>query len=331
MILYKYRSTKYLDRDLDLLVRNCFWAAKAEDLNDEKEFLFRHETLDKQLDALTTIFHLNPKSAELVKQSIRNLSDTVKNGGVYSLSKSATIPNMWALYASNSKGYCLMYDSDMLSKPFDDVVKDQRFMVKVNYANSVPELNLLDMNNDGFIPKMMATKSKSWEYEQEVRFITNKPGEQKILPSSLKGVVFGSRTEDDIKVKIRKLLVDRDVDFYQIISDPNSYALTMSKIFSNRRKRLLDSSAYTYKVHSTALSDTYSVKSHLKLKDKEAIKDFMVKFKHDNAERSCVIFLYDSYTDLTKTDDDIKYGDYLNDHIIAEMYQNSDEVYILKD
>lgn len=45
----------------------------------------------------------------------------------------------------------------------------------------------------------------------------------------------------------------------------------------------------------------------------------MQKFKHDKAERACTIFLYDSTTDLDKSNDDINYGEYLDKHIIAEL------------
>lgn len=330
MLLYKYRSNddKCLERDLKLLSNNKFYASKIEDLNDEKEFLFRREALDIQLDALTTLFHIKPDSANMVKKALSNLTETTKTCGVYSLSASSTIEPMWASYGSCSKGYCIMYDSDILKQTVDNVIKDQRFLLKVHYSDNIPSLNIMDMNDEGFLPKMMATKMETWDYEEEYRIVTNKSGEQKFLPSALKGIVFGSKASDDLKERIRQLLEDRDVDFYQIVSDDKSYDLSIKKIFSNHKHRLLDASTYSSVKHSVAISDTFSVKSHSELKDSDSIKDFMVKFKHDNAERDCNIFLYDTDTDLEKTNDDIKYGDYLNKHLIAVMYLGSDDVCI---
>jgi hypothetical protein len=79
----------------------------------------------------------------------------------------------------------------------------------MNAYRYIPETN----NNPNFLKKLtpklqttiLATKSKSWSYEEEARIIRSKAGPLTIDPSFIAGICFGLNTkEDQIRHVIRR-------------------------------------------------------------------------------------------------------------------------------
>ena len=63
--------------------------------------------------------------------------------------------------------------------------------------------------------------------------------------------------------------------------------------------------------------------------DEHSIKKFVKKFKPDIAERKCNIFLMDADTDLSKLTDCFHTDEeYVEEHVIAEMYFDCEEVFV---
>ena len=97
------------------------------------------------------------------------------------------------------------------------------------------------------------------------------------------------------------------------------------------RKQELPSMSYDYVNAPSATVDNFYVKANEPYTDELSIKNFVKKFKHDIAERKCNIFLMDAGTDLSKLTDCFHTDEeYVEDHLIAEMYFDCDDVFIEK-
>ena len=333
MRLYKYRSIDNLDRDLSLYSNNYFWASSKEELNDENEFTYNVQPFFEELKVYEEIAKKGLGSAESVhrvKEIAEDFFKYAKSCGVFSLSKNPNEDSMWSLYASKGEGYCLVFDSDELMKIVDDVISVQRFLLPVDYANSVPKMVSRDMNDQKLIlTKILATKSKSWIKESEVRIVTDRPGKQRFLPSALIGVIFGTNTDEETKKKILAAFEDRNLEVYQLHKLENTYEYFIEPLTPLVREQELPSMSYDYVNAPSATVDNFYVKSNVPLPDVHSKKNFVKKFKHDIAERKCNIFLMDADTDLSKLTDCFHTDEeYVEEHVIAEMYFDCEDVFV---
>ena len=234
------------------------------------------------------------------------------------------------MYASKGKGYCLVFDSDALIQIVDDPISEQRFLLPVDYSKEAPSLFLDDMKDQKVMfTKMLATRSESWTKESEVRIVTGKPGKQRFIPSALMGVIFGTNTDEDTKKKILAAFAGRNLEVYQLHKLENTYEYFIEPLTPLVREQELPSKSYDYVNAPSATVDNFYVKANEALTDEHPIKNFVKKFKHDIAERKCNIFLMDADTDLSKLTDCFHTDEeYVEDHLIAEMYFDCDDVFV---
>ena len=262
--------------------------------------------------------------------SAKDLFNHAQNSGVFSLSTNSKDSGMWSLYASKGKGYCLVFDSDALMKIVDDPISEQRFLLPVDYSKEAPSLFLDDMKDQKVMfTKMLATKSESWTKESEVRIVTGKPGKQRFIPSALMGVIFGTNTDEDTKKKILAAFAGRNLEVYQLHKLENTYEYFIEPLTPLVREQELPSKSYDYVNAPSATVDNFYVKANEALTDEHPIKNFVKKFKHDIAERKCNIFLMEADTDLSKVTDCFHTDEeYVENHLIAEMYFDCDDVFV---
>lgn len=333
MKLYKYRSIDYLDRDLSLYCNNYFWASSKEELNDENEFTYYVGPFFEELKVYEHLANTGMEvltSVNRVKELAEDFFSYAKSCGVFSLSKNPNEDSMWSLYASKGEGYCLVFDSDELMKIVDDVISEQRFLLPVDYANSVPKIVSSDMNDQKLLlTKMLATKSIGWTHEEEVRIVTDKCGKQKFLPSALQGVIFGSNTKEETKNKILSAFKGHNMEVYQRHKLENSYDYIVDQLPSLHKEEELSTLSYEYINVPAPTIDNFYIKSTIPLADDNSKRDFVKKFKHDKAERKCNIFLMDESTNLSNFKHYFSIDQYYVEmHLLAEMSFDSDEVFI---
>tara|TARA_R110002073_G_scaffold72537_1_gene177062 strand:- start:22053 stop:22640 length:588 start_codon:yes stop_codon:yes gene_type:complete len=80
------------------------------------------------------------------------------------------------------------------------------------------------------IKKFAFHKSKRWEYEQEYRIVTSKIGLNSYNYEALKSIYFGLKISESDKNQIISLLQVREINFYQIELEKNSYSFKAVKI-----------------------------------------------------------------------------------------------------
>lgn len=152
------------------------------------------------------------------------------------------LPRMWAQYASNSTGVCLVINKQKLF----DTIKNQSINITCNsvkYINSHSThlitnsslnkmYNLIKSNNDntlqsiilcnsGFVTHNFFCKLSDWKDEREFRIITTAKNRDDIIEinditSFIEGIVMGHNV-DDLHEILMKSLITSNCDLRQIV------------------------------------------------------------------------------------------------------------------
>ena len=331
-LLYKYRSAEEdcFERDLKALKENYFWASDVEHLNDDQECFYNAQIILKQLKGLKFSFPGCSESIGSVEKQLRGLMEKVKTIGVFSLSRNPHIPSMWALYASERKGYCIIYRENKLMEYTNGVCLADKNLLDVVYAQSAPALDFRDFTNQNLLTKLVATKEQSWSYEEETRIVTDTPQEHKYVSSALYGIIFGAKMSENYKQKIKDTLVGRNIKFFQLRHKENDYGYEHILIDEFQTATSLSDEKYDFINKSTPVVDNFFIKLNFTPSSNKEIKDFVREFIKKHTDRQCNIYIYDKNVDMGKFDDDYHNYDYLQKYLIAEKYLGSDDLFFNK-
>lgn len=229
MLVYKYRGMFY--RDLASLEDNQFWASNTKQLNDPYEGFISIKDYQQQLNNLKNIFSQHRTNLTLIEQSLKNIIDMKDTKlGILSLSKRYDDELLWAHYADSHKGFCIEYDLDrLLSKQ-----NPKHRFFDVQYSTQIPSLDfaeILDQNTpDVLIKIMLGFKSKRWEYENEIRIITENYGLQNYDFRAVSSIYFGLRMDDCEIDLVMRTLQGRGIKYFQMDLKPNSFQFEAKQI-----------------------------------------------------------------------------------------------------
>ena len=152
----------------------------------------------------------------------------------YNGHKAVQNPLMWAHYANCHKGVCVEYElgkKDFMTNQTQQAACIR--LMKINYIDAYNPNESLDFTKkDTKLNARLAfaTKSKEWEYENEVRMIGYTPTEESKYvqialetPNPIKAIYFGVRCSTQRKNKIKNLLIERpEIKFYQMKINPQN-------------------------------------------------------------------------------------------------------------
>lgn len=216
IILYKYKSCD--DNTIKSLKNETVWLSNPKYFNDsyESEILTNSED---EVPAMTTFC----KGFRAV--SFGCSLDECGGDNYY----------MWDLYAQESKGICLVYEFSpaLLTIPLCKYAK-------IVYRDQIWNVKYCTLSV--FIDHVFFIKGTKWEYENEFRILyydtqfkinergINIPIED--LGLKLKKVIFGRKTSQENKYKIKKIFSDKhdDITYSQIIQQDNSFNLSIINI-----------------------------------------------------------------------------------------------------
>lgn len=331
--LYKYRGVdkETFDRDIEALKNNYFWSSDVEHLNDDQEFQFNSKALVNFLDTLKLKHPRSLQSIDNVKVQLNGIIEKVKTVGVFSLSRNPHVPSMWGLYASERRGYCIIYRKAKLLESVSGICMNDKILLDVQYTKSVPTLSPVDFKGNKMLMKLLATKEQSWSNEEETRIVTDECGRHDIPASALYGIIFGSQMSEQDKQKIKDALVGRNVKFYQLSGKINSYGYEHCYVGENKVCSSLDDKLYDYKCKSMPVVDNFFVKLKFVPSSEDEVKNFISEFKKKHADRQCNVYVHDMDVDMEKFKDDYENYDYLHQHLIAEVDFATDEVLFNKE
>lgn len=240
--LYKYHQN---DENLEKLLKgNYVWLSKPKEFNDPFDFQYSvavkpnddediesikqsYREIEEEghkysmtLDEMIEEYKSNPE--DYLRFLHDELRSQTQDYGVCCLSKAMNDSLMWAHYTNGHKGVCL---------EFDRFTKESGVLrvLDVEYSNEFPVLK----NKEKGI-WCLATKSKDWEYEEEVRLIRRSgPGEYRFDKSDLTGITFGCKMDLEVIEELIKLVQSigyPNVTFYQAKRNPEAYKLKIEKI-----------------------------------------------------------------------------------------------------
>lgn len=229
MLVYKYRSVK--TEHIEALENNQFWSSSIRLLNDPCEAITDTKSVKKLLNYIGQNVGANTQEDfELINSNTDEVLSMDNKMGIYSLSKTPLDELLWAHYANSHEGFCIEYDLEILLKTDGG---NHVHSFPVLYSNKPPRIGFLDIIRNvknSMIKKFAFYKSKRWEYEQEHRIVTSKIGLNSYNPKALKSIYFGLNMSEQDKKTIINLLQSRDVNFYQIELEKNSYSFKYVKL-----------------------------------------------------------------------------------------------------
>lgn len=121
---------------------------------------------------------------------------------------------MWSHYAQSHQGFCVEFDTRLLVESIAGHYQ------KVIYDNEIPYFSILDLLEEGLMTKLLYTKSKDWEYEDEYRItrIYRSNTVVQFNPAALKGIYFGYKMlpEQQIEIIETARLLYPEVKFYKM-------------------------------------------------------------------------------------------------------------------
>lgn len=241
--VYKYRSGNNkvfvdkdrteLERDLQSIEKNVFYASSIVDQNDPNEGLVFSDKIKEETTILSKILGTQKLDSNKLNLLIDEIIALSKKAGIYSLAGSQSHELLWAHYANSHRGFCLEYDFDELINMYSN---EEIFQMKVDYSLTPPVLSLSDtypLKKEILLKKMLGVKSKYWKYEGETRIVFDNSNLKHYNPNALKSICFGLRMPSDTREEIMKRLSGRDLKFYEIIQVPNTYTFDRKEIINN--------------------------------------------------------------------------------------------------
>ena len=240
MLAYKYRSGRGLkdrngkdvfERDIELLSQDMIYIPTVEQLNDPSEALVDDSVYKMQLDLFERIV---PKEAiGSFDEGIQGLFDSIRNSGVYSLSKEIANELMWAYYANGHNGYAIIFDTEVLAKSFENGKYSGMHELEVKYSSRLPrfDISIIEKDIKKVLSCLVGNKSNAWKHEAEHRLVFDTGGKcLKIDYRAIKGFVFGCRMVPDDIDYVMKTFSGRNMTYYQIKLKDNSYNLFLERL-----------------------------------------------------------------------------------------------------
>lgn len=240
MIAYKYRSGRgpkdsngkdIFERDIELLSQDMIYIPTVEQLNDPSEALVDDRVYKMQRDLFERI--VSKEAIGSFDEGIQGLFDSIRNSGIYSLSKEIANELMWAYYANGHNGYAIIFDTEVLAKSFENGKYSGMHELEVKYSSRLPwfDISIIEMDINKVLSCLVGNKSNAWKHEAEHRLVFDTGGKcLKIDYRSIKGFVFGCRMNPDDIDYVMKIFSGRDMTYYQIKLKDNSYNLFLERL-----------------------------------------------------------------------------------------------------
>lgn len=182
--LYRYRSLKELDRELEAIEERYLYCAAFGTLNDPMEGLFSTSRSLRETD-----------SHRAIRSAVR---DNKAHIGMCSFSEVHDHELMWAHYADQFRGICISYS---LSKLLTALPEEVTF-VRMFYNETEPTIHRTS-DDPGQLAKMVLSyKNYRWLYEREWRMFARLGKAYYQDAGCVTRVYLGSRITDHDRDKI---------------------------------------------------------------------------------------------------------------------------------
>jgi len=210
---------------------NCTYEEVLEYLNQvnvKRNLRQSDEFLQQRAKSLST----NVNEMESLSKSVD--SETISGIGICCLSQKDNSLLMWSHYADKHQGACLVFD----------ITKDKdlfgRQLFNLEYPYKYPSHRFpADYGKYKALRFLIATKSKEWEYEDEIRVVRDKKnisfrGKVNFKKESLQGIKFGYKCPLQEREDINELLIKtgdyEHVKFYATILKKGEFGVDFREV-----------------------------------------------------------------------------------------------------
>lgn len=263
MELFKYRGN--FGRDLISLSLNQIYAPTYDRLNDPFEGM-----MDFLEDYKTLEYFKSINGNDNLRIAYDVIIEELKNVGVYSLSKNEKNEILWSLYANGHEGFVIGYDVNKLLQDINfNIVSPLANIVSVGYE-TYPKglLRWGDLPYNGLnLSNAIGIKSKSWEYENEVRIVFEQNGINEYNYKAVSRIIFGMRTSKENITNTMKLLKGRSYRYQQIIKEENSFNLELIEL------KDLSSSNFVYQQNFAEFDESLISQENIECKNSKILAD----------------------------------------------------------
>lgn len=258
--VYKYRANlfdkeKKIRQDTKSLLDGEFFASPFKSLNDPFEGSIDLPTSKKDEHWVTPLIQ------------------KIYKAGIYSLAKplkEEEFPSnelMWAHYANAHQGFCIEYDLEKLTEGSYVKGFDLSNSIHVAYESESPAI----VENDSIFKvhkKAFGTKSKYWEYENEVRLVFDSRGVKPIANEAIQSIYFGLNIGYNERQAIIDALKGNKISFFQINRVGYLYKLIATELNFDIEYEIV-STRHNHRV------ENYTILYRSSCKDKNSMDSFI--------------------------------------------------------
>jgi hypothetical protein len=203
--LYRYRSLKKFDRELEALEHNYLFCGAYITLNDPMEGVFRSSKVFRESDNY--------------RATRREIVDNKTQLGMCSFSEVHDHELMWAHYADQYRGICIAYSFAKLL----DNLHDNVSFVRMYYNEAVPIVRRSRQEPGNVAKMVLSYKNYRWLYEREWRMFAPQGKADYGNKSCVTHVYLGSRIDAAKRARIIRAMKalkiptdDMQIDKYSI-------------------------------------------------------------------------------------------------------------------
>jgi hypothetical protein len=191
--LYRYRSLKKFERELEALEQGYIFCAAYTTLNDPMEGVFHSSKVFRESD--------NYRDAR------RAIVDNKTQIGMSSFSEVHDHELMWAHYADQYRGICISYSfTKLLGELSDDVS-----FARMYYNETVPLVRHSRQEPENTAKMVLSYKNYRWLYEREWRMFAPLGKAKYDAKSCVTRVLLGSRIASDKRRTIIRTMDSLDI------------------------------------------------------------------------------------------------------------------------
>lgn len=189
----------------------------------------------------------NLRDDRIIENAIsKNLMEKSEELLISCFSKSSSSVLMWSHYANNNKGVCIEFENEnFLEVVYSikrSIMRTKQIIYKILWGiHSGSNLVFQNTKKIKYLLTIapLLTKSKDWEYENEVRCILPITSEKVIQRDNMyfykmkniKSITLGCRVSQNEKLQLVKICKNKNLHLYEMLLSKDSYELVRNRIF----------------------------------------------------------------------------------------------------
>lgn len=230
MKIYKFKNLTDENKHphfYQIVLQNTIWCAKPDSLNDEEEFKFKlnYEPSSHTDDLLTQVVakyrttnYLPPdvsvtsvmknKRLQIIATPILDdvINDLRNTMGIVSFSATKNDDHLWSEYGGKGNGVCI--EIEIPDKLINNCYHPVRYVSeKMFHIDSFLESALFPDKAFNTYRNFLLTKTRRWEQEDEIRFVSKRPDVNLIIYGPIKEITLGAHIPNNTLKQVEASIV----------------------------------------------------------------------------------------------------------------------------